>query len=88
MKREALINGGEWVSVFVPVCMHYVYIPCLFISLAMHFGVDLRCTHCYDVNKIIFSQCIQDCFDGVFGYGHPESLHTATDINHDHYIFW
>jgi len=45
------------------------------------------CTYSYDVNKVIFSQCVQDCIYGVFGYGESESLHTATDIHHNHHIF-
>lgn len=49
--------------------------------------VSLVCTHSDDVDKVIFSQCVQDRVDGVFGYGQPEALHTATDIHHDHHIF-
>lgn len=44
-------------------------------------------THSYDVNKVIFSQCVQDGINGVFGYCQPESLHTATDVHHNYYVF-
>ena len=49
--------------------------------------VSTVCTYSYDVDKVIFSQCVEDCVDGVFGNGQSEPLHTATDIDHDHYIF-
>lgn len=44
-------------------------------------------TYSYDVNKVIFSQGVQDCINGVLGYCQSESLHAATDIHDDYYIF-
>lgn len=49
--------------------------------------VSIVCTHSYDVNKVVFAQCVQDRVDGVFGYSQPEPLHAAADIHHDHHIF-
>lgn len=45
------------------------------------------CTYSDDVNKVVFSQCVQDGVDGVLGYGQPEPLHAAADIHHDHHVF-
>lgn len=44
-------------------------------------------TYSYDVNKVIFSQGVQDCINGVLGYCQSQSLHAATDIHDDYYIF-
>lgn len=44
-------------------------------------------TYCYYVNKVIFSESVQDGVDGVFGDGQPEPLHAATDIHHNHQVF-
>lgn len=45
------------------------------------------CTYSDDVNKVVFSQCVQDGVDGVLGNGQPEPLHAAADIHHDHHVF-
>jgi len=45
------------------------------------------CTYSYDVNKVIFPQCVEDCIDGVFGYGQSESLHAATGVHHNYHVF-
>lgn len=47
---------------------------------------SLDFTHCYNVNKVIFSQSVQDGVDGVFGDGQPEPLHAAADIHHNHQV--
>lgn len=44
-------------------------------------------THRNDVDKVIFSQGVQDGVDGVFGYGQPQALHAATDVHHNHHVF-
>lgn len=49
--------------------------------------MSIVCTYSYDVNKVVFAQCVQDRVDGVFGDGQPEALHAAADIHHDHHIF-
>lgn len=45
------------------------------------------CTYSDDVNKVVFSQCVQDGVDGVLGYGQPEPFHAAADVHHDHHVF-
>lgn len=45
------------------------------------------CTYSDDVNKVVFSQRVQNGVDGVLGYGQPEPLHAAADIHHDHHVF-
>lgn len=44
-------------------------------------------TYSYNVNKVVFSQRVQDRINGVLGYCQPESLHAATDIHDDYHIF-
>lgn len=39
-----------------------------------------------DVNKVILPQCVQDGGDGVLGNSHPQPLHAATSIYHNHYV--
>lgn len=44
-------------------------------------------SHSNDVDKVVLSQCIQNGVDGVFGNGHLQSLHTATNVHHDDDVF-
>lgn len=44
---------------------------------------EWRQTYRNDVDKVIFSQSIQNGDDGVLGNGHPQALHAATDIHND-----
>lgn len=39
-----------------------------------------------DVNKVILAQRVQDGGDGVFGDRHPQPLHAATRVHHNHDI--
>ena len=39
-----------------------------------------------DINKVIISQCVQDGGDGVLGDCHPQPLHAATCVQHNHYV--
>lgn len=45
-------------------------------------------SHIYrdDVNKVVLPQSVQDGRDGVFGNSHPQPLHAATRIHHNHYV--
>lgn len=90
-----MLHTSTRVSLYCTMCISlsvYLCVRVLILKSRSGFRYSLplagqMCTYSYDVNKVIFSQCIQDCVDGVFGYGQPESLHTATDIHHDHHIF-
>lgn len=44
-------------------------------------------SHSDDVDKVVLSQCVQDGVDGVFGNGHLQPLHAATDVHHDDDVF-
>lgn len=46
-------------------------------------ALQWRQTYCNDVDKVIFSQSVQNGDDGVLGNGHPQALHAATDIHND-----
>lgn len=43
-------------------------------------------TYCNNIDKIIFPQSVQNGDDGVFGNGHPQTLHAPTDVHHDYNV--
>lgn len=45
-------------------------------------------THSNDVDKVVLPQCVQDGVDGVFGNGHLQAFHTATDVHHNDNVLW
>lgn len=88
----AAVNACVGLFACIPVSLLYPRISWSVSDLCVRvlifkIGGGGLCTYSYDVNKVIFSQCVEDCVDGVLGYGQPESLHTAADIHHDHHIF-
>lgn len=101
LKMQLKINCVKTCGVFVypsllePVCGSlwvYLCVTVLISKSRSGLGHSLPlvarlCTYSDDVNKVVFSQCVQDGVDGVLGYGQPEPLHAAADIHHDHHIF-
>ena len=41
-----------------------------------------------DIDKIVFTKCVQDGVDGVFGNGQFQAFHTSTDINNNDDVLW
>lgn len=52
-------------------------------------GVSGAGRHPYrnDIDKVILPQRVQDGGDGVLGDRHPQPLHAATRVHHNHYVF-
>ncbi len=42
------------------------------------------CPYCNNIDKVVFSERVQDSVDSVFGNGHFKTLHAAADIDYNH----
>lgn len=57
--------------------------------LSVHVKLPFVGSYRNDIDKVIFSKCVQDGVDGVLGNGQFQAFHTSTDIyNNDDVLRW